>query len=88
MLDKFLKAKQPLRILRVGCGWGINELWIAKKYPFADIVAIDISPYNEAINQVASDLNITNIQFITNDLRDANLGFFDIIQQCCILYFR
>ncbi|MEQ9365629.1 MAG: class I SAM-dependent methyltransferase, partial [Leptospirales bacterium] len=36
-------AGRPLRILEVGCGTGVNLAYLARKYPEAELVGVDLS---------------------------------------------
>lgn len=80
---------EPKRILDIGCGIGHNVLPIAKKYPNAEIIAIDTGePMLRYGHARAQAMGYTNITFQQADA--ANLPFdaesFDWIQTTMFLH--
>jgi len=59
------------RILELGCGWGSLTLWLAEKYPNAEIVAVsNANNQREYIEGVAAERGSTNLTVITADMND------------------
>ncbi|KAI3425235.1 hypothetical protein D9Q98_009003 [Chlorella vulgaris] len=59
------------KILELGCGWGSWSLFMAAKYPAAQVTAVSNSRTQRAfINQEAKRQGITNLTVITADLVD------------------
>jgi cyclopropane-fatty-acyl-phospholipid synthase len=57
------------RILELGCGWGSLTLWMAQRYPQAQITALSNSHSQRAYIQAeAVRRGITNVQVITSDI--------------------
>lgn len=80
---------QPKRILDIGCGLGHNVLPIARAYPNAEVIAIDIAaPMLRYGHARAQDLGINNVNFIQMD--GANIEFadesFDWVQTTMFLH--
>ena len=80
---------QPKRILDIGCGMGHNVLPIARKYPDAEIIAIDTGrPMLKYGHARAVALGIKNVTFMQADASD--LPFedesFDWIQTTMFLH--
>ncbi len=58
-------------ILELGCGWGSLSLWIAEKFPNANITAVSNSASQRAhILAMADQRGLTNINVITADMND------------------
>jgi len=58
-------------ILDLGCGWGSLALFIAKKYPSANIWALsNSSTQKEYIDRKAKKEGLTNLTVITEDIND------------------
>jgi len=59
------------RILELGCGWGSLTLWLAEKYPRAEIVAVsNANNQREYIQGVATERGFLNLTVITADMND------------------
>jgi cyclopropane-fatty-acyl-phospholipid synthase len=59
------------RILELGCGWGSLSLFMAKRYPNADITAVSNSfSQREFIEAEARRLRLTNLRVTTADMND------------------
>lgn len=57
------------RILELGCGWGSLTLWMAERYPSAEILAVSNSSTQRAyIEQQAQARDITNVSVRTVDV--------------------
>lgn len=57
------------RILELGCGWGSLTLWMAEKYPTAQITAVSNSRTQKAyIDAEAARCGFANVQVITCDM--------------------
>ena len=58
-----------LRILELGCGWGSLSLWMAEKYPAAQITAVSNSrTQKEHIDAQAAQRGLKNLTIITADM--------------------
>ncbi len=56
-------------ILELGCGWGSLTLWMASKFPNAQITAISNSkPQREYIETQCRERNLNNVKIITCDV--------------------
>jgi cyclopropane-fatty-acyl-phospholipid synthase len=56
-------------ILELGCGWGSLSLWMAKHYPYSDILAVSNSaPQREWIMAKARDRGLLNLEVVTRDM--------------------
>ncbi|MEN1760369.1 cyclopropane-fatty-acyl-phospholipid synthase family protein [Anoxynatronum sibiricum] len=59
------------KILDLGCGWGSLSLYMARKYPAAEIVAVSNSSTQKAfIDARAEEENLKNLTVITADIND------------------
>jgi cyclopropane-fatty-acyl-phospholipid synthase len=57
------------RILELGCGWGSLSLWMARRYPGSEIIAVSNSADQKAfIERAAADEDLTNIKVIRQDM--------------------
>jgi len=67
------------RILELGCGWGSLTLWMAEKYPSAQIVAVSNSaPQRLHIEGEARRRGLTNVRVITCDMNEFEVSRFNI----------
>ncbi len=58
-----------MRILELGCGWGSLSLWIARKYPAAQVIAVSNSrPQGDFIRARAEAMKLANLQVLTADM--------------------
>ncbi len=58
-----------LRILELGCGWGSLTLWMAEKFPTAQITAVSNSrTQKEHIDAEAARRGFANVEIITCDM--------------------
>lgn len=56
-------------ILELGCGWGSMTLWMARRYPAAQIVAVSNSrPQREHIERRCRELGLSNVLAMTADV--------------------
>jgi cyclopropane-fatty-acyl-phospholipid synthase len=57
------------RILELGCGWGSLTLWMARRYPRAQIVAVSNS-HSQRLHIIAeaARLGVGNVQAVTADM--------------------
>lgn len=63
------------RILELGCGWGSMTLWMAARFPNAEIVAVSNSAsQREHILSKARARGITNIEIRTADMNEFDAG--------------
>ena len=71
----------PKKVLDVGCGRGIFSYELAKRFPSAEIVAVDIDNSQLEINAgIAASAGLNNLSFVANDI--AQLSFdneFDLV---------
>ncbi len=59
------------RVLDLGCGWGSLSLWMAERYPEAEIVGVSNSQgQRRHIEARAQDLGLTNLSIHTADIND------------------
>ena len=74
MLDETCTRAQlgdGMRILELGCGWGSLSLWIAEKFPRAEITALSNSRgQRDFIERQTAERGITNLNVVTCDMRD------------------
>jgi cyclopropane-fatty-acyl-phospholipid synthase len=57
------------RILELGCGWGSLALWMARRFPHAEIVGVSNAHTQKAwIDGQASREGLTNLRVITADM--------------------
>ncbi len=62
------------RIVELGCGWGSLTLWMAERYPHAQITAISNSRSQRAhIEAEASRRGLANVRVITVDVAELRL---------------
>ena len=65
------KVEDGQNILDLGCGWGSLALFMAKKYPSANIWALSNSSTQKSyIDAKAKEENLTNLTVITEDIND------------------
>lgn len=58
-------------ILELGCGWGSLSLWMAERYPAAQITAVSNSQgQRNYIETQATAMGLTNLRVITADMND------------------
>lgn len=63
------------RILELGCGWGSLSLYMAERYPRAQITAVSNSQSQRThIEAVAKQNGLTNLTVITADMNDLALA--------------
>ena len=69
------------RILELGCGWGSLTLWMAERYPNAEIVAVSHSATQKQwIDAQCRERGLNNCQVITQDINEFEApGMFDRI---------
>lgn len=81
-VDKYLSNNKKVRLISVGCGSGVGELLLAKKYSFLEILGIDLSPtiIKEA-NKKAVEFGLSNIKFISADIYDYKFmtNYYDVV---------
>ncbi len=66
-----LSESNPQKILDAGCGNGILTCFLAKRFPDATIIGIDISAEGiEQARKLALSLALTNIKFEVGDIKD------------------
>jgi cyclopropane-fatty-acyl-phospholipid synthase len=59
------------RILELGCGWGSLSLWMAERFPTADILAVSNSQVQRAfIEAEAQRRGLNRLRVITADMND------------------
>lgn len=62
------------RILELGCGWGSLTLWMAERYPNADITAVSNSrPQREFIEAACRERGLCNVRVLTCDVNRLEL---------------
>ena len=82
-LDRF----QPNRILDAGCGSGDHSFWLARRFPGAEVVGVDINEERVEQNRhKAGQLGIKNVSFERADLAAASFNpGFDLIVSIDVL---
>jgi len=66
-----LSESNPQKILDAGCGNGILTCFLAKRFPDATIIGIDISAEGiEQARKLSLSLALTNIKFEVGDIKD------------------
>ncbi len=77
---------RPRRILDAGSGRGDHTLWLARRYPLAEVLGLDIDEARvERSIAAASALGIGNVEFRHADLCDLNLTGFDLVVSIDVL---
>jgi cyclopropane-fatty-acyl-phospholipid synthase len=62
-------------ILELGCGWGSLSLWMAQRYPNAQITSVSNSASQKRfIDDCARGLGVKNLTVVTCDMNDFNIG--------------
>src|SRR5689334_11492393 len=57
------------RVLELGCGWGSLSLWMARRFPHSEIVAVSNSRTQKAwIDDGAARDGLTNLRVVTADM--------------------
>ena len=65
------QVRDGMRILDLGCGWGSLCLWLAEKYPAAQITAVSNSNgQREWIEAQAAQRGFDNLTVLTRDVND------------------
>ena len=63
------KIENGMRILELGCGWGSLSLWMARRYPASEIVAVSNSATQRRfIEARAEGEDLTNLKVVTADM--------------------
>ncbi len=71
---KRAEVNEGQRILDLGCGWGSNSLYMARKFPGAQITAVSNSgPQIEYINSEAEKFCYKNLEALKADINDLEL---------------
>jgi cyclopropane-fatty-acyl-phospholipid synthase len=56
-------------ILELGCGWGSLSLWIARRFPHANVIAVSNSQSQRAyIEEIARQRGLPNLRVVTADM--------------------
>ena len=82
-----LQPSNPAKILDAGCGSGDYSFYLARRYPDAQIVGIDIDPDLIETNRKHADLlELTNVQFEVGDLSELTYAAeFDLVVSIDVL---
>ena len=65
----------PTHILDAGCGVGDYSFYLARRYPRAQILGVDVDDHRiERNRKTAQELNITSVKFEVADLATANFS--------------
>ncbi len=87
IVNDYLRLKKAGRtFLSIGCGLGDKELRFAKDHPDMSFTALDNAPYVESLNKVAEELGIRNILFKKADMKNNNVGKFDVVYSFAVMY--
>lgn len=87
-LHQHKSSLQGLRVLEVGCGWGLLGIYLAKKFA-CHVTCSDIDPQVLPIVQVQAELNRVDVQLLQagfSDLSEEVLKHFDLIVGAEICY--
>lgn len=69
-------------ILELGCGWGSLTLFMAQAYRNSSITAVSNSnTQREFIMRRARDLGLTNVQVLTADMVDFQVGLWVCVRE-------
>jgi cyclopropane-fatty-acyl-phospholipid synthase len=64
-----------MRILDLGCGWGSLSLWVAERFPHAQVLAVSNSkPQRELILRRARERGCRNLEVVTADVNEFDPG--------------
>jgi cyclopropane-fatty-acyl-phospholipid synthase len=64
-------VENGMRILDLGCGWGSLSLWLAERYPAAQVVGVSNSASQRAWIEAQRDERLlTNLEIVTADVND------------------
>jgi ubiquinone/menaquinone biosynthesis C-methylase UbiE len=81
---RLLPDRSGARVLEIGCGRGDFSLWLARKYPRADVTGVDFS--DDAIAMASAKLSGHNLRlrFLVDDAENLNFPAetFDYIVSC------
>lgn len=81
-------ASPPKKVLDVGCGYGSIPLFLAARWPTAEVLATDVAERYFWVGQAAAERSgVSNIEFRVADLRRLDVGRFDLITCCNVLNF-
>ena len=71
----------PRRIADAGCGRGVLTLAMARAFPRAEVIGLDLDEKQNRVNtEIGSALGVANARFVTHDVqRIETLGAFDAI---------
>ena len=77
----------PRRILDAGCGRGDYSFYLARRWPNADVLGIDIDLARiERCRRLGRELGLTNLRFDVSDLAVSRLGdAFDLVVSIDVL---
>ncbi|MDX6638838.1 MAG: cyclopropane-fatty-acyl-phospholipid synthase [Solirubrobacterales bacterium] len=65
------QVRDGQRILDLGCGWGSLSLWLAERYPGAEVVGVSNSNSQRAyIEGRAAELGLRNLSILTADVNE------------------
>jgi cyclopropane-fatty-acyl-phospholipid synthase len=65
------EVAEGMRILDLGCGWGSLSLWLAEKYPSAEIVGVSNSHgQRRYIESVRDAMGLFNLTIVTADVNE------------------
>lgn len=77
---------RPRRILDAGSGAGDYTLWLARAFPDAEVLGVDIDEeYTVPSQKTAEQLGIGNVRFETVDLTQLDLEGFDLVVSIDVL---
>ncbi len=69
LTEKRAGIEDGMRVLDLGCGWGSLSLWIARRFPNAQILGVSNSKdQREFILGRAAERGITNLEIVTEDV--------------------
>ncbi len=69
------QVRDGMRILDLGCGWGSLSLWLAERYPAAQIEAVSNSHGQRQVIETERDrCGLDNLRVVTADINDFEPG--------------
>lgn len=72
LLRRYLPSTEPEKIISLGCGWGLELIFLRDQYPNTPLVGIDNTDDHTSIQTVLVTSLFTNGQFLHADLNRVN----------------
>lgn len=81
-----LSPIRPESVLDAGCGGGDHSIWLARRFPSANVLGIDINP--QALSSAATAarrFGLNHLHFEQKDILDIDKGEYDLIVSVDVL---